>query len=173
MRHLTAAVALVSCAFLAAACLQGSETAPGERECSNGPEPIGEAQQAAEGAPCTSKEFHFAVQVKDDGEGKAAGWQVDHATLGFAAEANHVSLYSWECRLEIGMPLRTEKEGRISPFLAALYTAEVANDVAFPLLDSRSWVGQGTAFCEALKDGMNTMFERLHPKLGARVKRDQ
>jgi hypothetical protein len=172
MRHLTATAALVSCTILVASCLQGSETVRDEVQRSDGPEPTGEAQQAADGVPYTSKEFQFTVQVKDDGEGKGGGWQVDHPTLGFATSVNHNIIYSWNCRFEIGMPLRTEKEGRISSFLAALYTAEVANDVVFPLMGSRNWTGQGTAFCEALKEGMNTMFEKLHPKLGARVKRD-
>jgi hypothetical protein len=55
----TAVVVLISCVLLAPACLQS----PTER--------IREAAQAA-----YEDTFHFVVDVKDDGEGAAGGWQI-------------------------------------------------------------------------------------------------
>jgi hypothetical protein len=70
------------------------------------------------------------------------------------------------------MPIRNQAEGRITPSRAALYSAEVANAVVDPLLESRaSWNNQGVVFCAQLRDEMEAMFKKLHPKLGATVSR--
>jgi hypothetical protein len=162
MRHPTlrhpSSVLLLALACALASCLQGPmsnvETDPGEAQPStgaepidearqetgsNGSEPIGEAQQegVTVGRPYESADFPFVVQVTDDHRGKAGGWQVCHRHLLFTEERDGYLIYAWSCKVDIGMPIRSVKEKRISPFLAALYSAEVANAVANPLLDSR------------------------------------
>jgi hypothetical protein len=68
------------------------------------------------------------------------------------------------------MPLRTVLEGRISPSHAALVSAEVANAVVDPLLESRAaWRGQGVAFCIELKERIQATFKGQYEGLGARV----
>jgi hypothetical protein len=172
---LATSILAVSCALLTTSCVlrpeSSTETKPDEPESSIGPEAIGETEQEVVGGRYVPEDFQFVVIVKDDGEGKAAGWQVATTASTFATTASGRPIYRWECRLEIGMPLRSEKEGPISASRAARTTADITNDVALPLLSSRKWVGQGAVFCQALKGGMTAVFEsRPYEGFGARVR---
>src|SRR5262249_28989907 len=148
-----------------------AETKPDEAQSSDRLGPTGEAEQDVRGGLYEPEDFRFVTTVKDDGEDKAGGWQVASNVSKFTARVsgNPVPIYTWECRLIVEMPLRSEKRGRIPPDRAATIAATVANDVALPLLSSRSWVGQGVLFCQDLKAGMNTMFKsQLYEGFGAR-----
>jgi hypothetical protein len=68
------------------------------------------------------------------------------------------------------MPIET---GPISPRRAARISAELANEVVFPLLDSRkTWEGEGAAFCVQLVAGMQARFDDQYPGVGANVQLD-
>jgi hypothetical protein len=171
--HVAAALASLSFAILSASCLESPtlvlETDPGEAQRSDGTEPLGEAQQESGGRPFGSKEFPFVVARKDDGKEEGGGWQTANATLHFVfTEWGIIPTYQWQCRLEIGMPLRTELEGRISQSRAAMLSAEIANDAA-DSLEGRDWKGQGALFCIELKDGMQKLFVSRYLEIGARV----
>jgi hypothetical protein len=189
VHHLSALVALaLSAALLTSACLQSPTTtleadepaSPSVEQASEqagDTEPIGEAQEEQAWLPAPSYGsgvFPFVVAVKDDGEGTAAGWQKANVVLRFSiVQGIHVT-YRWTCPIEIGMPLRSQAEGRISKSRAALITAEIATAVVGPLGDSRpDWEGQGTAFCTELYARMQTTFSERYPGYGARVKRWQ
>jgi hypothetical protein len=169
-------VLALSAALLTASCLQGPESPPeteSRAQRSSGPEPIGEARQEASGPRYGSRDFPFVVEAKDDGEGKGGGWQVAHHSSAFKVVEWPLDVYRWECHLEIGMPLRSEMEGPISKSRAALITAEVANDVVFPLLDRGKWEGLGALFCIDLKNEMNERFRSQYRGYGARVEKWQ
>jgi hypothetical protein len=174
VHHLAAAVVLaLSSVLLTTSCLQQSPTEPqstelSEDRSSDGTDPIGEAQQAAR-IPFGSKQFRFRVINKDDGEDEGAGWQEADAKLDYVrVEWGILPTYHWQCRLRVGMPLRTKLRGRISPSFAAYVSAKIANDVSDALLPSEEWQGRGPAFCVKLITGMNAMFSD-EEGLGARV----
>lgn len=168
-RHLTAVVALaLSCALFAISCAQSPEsppeTDPGEAQSSNGAEPTGEAQQAV-----GSKVFRFIVDVDDDGKDKAGGWQKATATLHFVILDLGIPTHHFQCPLVVGMPIRSEREGRISPSRAAFITAEIETEVADAMAARRDWRGQGAVFCIELVNGMRQMFRSRYPGVGATV----
>jgi hypothetical protein len=174
--HVAAALVSLACALLTASCLQ-SPTAPPETDRgeaqpaqpSEDLEPIGEARQET-GYAYPSSAFPFVVDVKDDGQGNAGGWQKADKIFHFVEKSWGIPVYFWKCRIQIQMPIRSAVEGRITPSRAALYSAEVANAVVDPMLDSRaSWKNQGAAFCLELKGAMNAKFSELYPTVGARV----
>lgn len=171
MRVLAAAVLGLSCAILTASCTQ----TPIETETDGAgpyatvvePEPTGEALQ-----PAYETTFHFVVNVKDDGKGKAGGWQKATATMKFGDWRHPLSPYFWQCPIAVGMPIRAELHGRISPEHAAMLTSGIATDVAHSVMHSReSWRGQGAVYCIELYKQMQQMFRGRYPTLGATVAR--
>lgn len=172
-RQVAAAIVCLSCASLTVSCLQNPTasptTDPGEAQGSNGPEQIGETQQES-GAQYQSKDFAFVVSVQDDGKDDGGGWQTAGNTFHFVERNWGIPRYRWKCPLAIGMPIRSQLEGRITPSRAALYSAEVANAVVDPLLDSQAtWENQGAAFCIELEENLQAMFRLRYPNVGARV----
>jgi hypothetical protein len=110
--------------------------------------------------------------LKDDDEGDGGGWQTADKTFDFAERDWGIPVYFWQCPIRIGMPIRCAKEGRITPSRAALYSAEVANAVVDPLLESRTtWKNQGAAFCVKLQDALRATFKHRYPSVGATVSR--
>jgi hypothetical protein len=173
---LAASIVALSCAFLSASCIQDQPAAlepeSAQAQSSNGTEPSGEAQQEARGPVFTPKEFIFVIQQEWDGKDTAGGWQEALDTANFAVVIKGTSneLYNWTCRLKIGMPRHTEKEGDIPTYRAAALSAEIANAVVWPMLERReSWAGQGEAFCYQLRAGMNALFGARYKFVGARV----
>jgi hypothetical protein len=174
VRHVAAALVCLFCTILTASCLQSPTTYPeddpGEAQASKGVEPIGEAQQEAGGKAYESKDFPFVELLKDDGEGKGGGWQTADKTFSFLEANWFIPNYFWQCHIRIGMPIRSVKDGRVTPSRAALYSTEIANAVVDPLLDSRAtWRNQGAVFCDELQDALQAMFKRRYPRVGARV----
>jgi hypothetical protein len=177
VHHLAAASVSVSCVLLVASCLQspagGSETAPDEAQGASSAGPIGEARQEI-GARYKPKDFPFVVTVKDDGKDGAAGWQEAEKTFRFVETTFLFPVYHWQCPTRIEMPVRCEEWGRILPDRAAQLTADAANAVVDPLLESGVvWRNRGDEFCRELWHQMEATLNLLHPKLGARVRRNQ
>lgn len=132
----------VSCTLLTASCVlspeSSTETRPDEAQSSLDPEPIGQAEQEVVGGRYAPEDFQFVVTVKDDGKDSAGGWQVATNASTFVVRVSGSPTYRWECRPRVQMPLRTETKGPVSPARAAKISADIANDVALPLLSSRS-----------------------------------
>jgi hypothetical protein len=167
---LAAAVSL-TCTILAASCVQSPTETP-EADDTGALAPVVEAEPTGEAAqPGYEDVFHFVVNVKDDGRGKAGGWQKATAILKFS-DWRHSTPYFWQCPIEVGMPIRAELQGRISPQYAAQITAEVATDVTGFLVHSRaSWVGQTAVYCIELYDHMKQRLNGAPYHVGATVRR--
>jgi hypothetical protein len=109
--------------------------------------------------------FKFKKTQEDDGVG--FGWQETQPSLKFA-DSRQSSIEMWSCTINIGMPLRTVKMGKIAADWAATATAEIATTASSAVMHSKSsWVP--AAFCKAFKDQMNAIFGKTFPNLGARV----
>jgi hypothetical protein len=160
--------------LLLASCLQGPEPSTRgpqtDERTSNEPERTESAAQ-----PAYEDTFHFTVQVRDDGRGSAGGWQVASADLKFKEiSLTLLYVYEWHCPVIVGMPIRNEKQGRISARYAALVTGEVTDEATEEVMNTRrgNWRNYGQEYCEALMSLMNAKFrESRHEILGARVKR--
>lgn len=113
----------------------------------------------------SSSLFKFNKTQEDDGVGY--GWQVAEPTLKFV-DGRQEPTQVWTCTLNVGMPLRTQKLGKILAQWAAETSAEVATAASSAVMHSRSaWTP--AAFCKAFKDEMVTLFKSEHEGLGARV----
>lgn len=111
--------------------------------------------------------FKFEVERKDDGKEAAGGWQVAVAQLRFVDTRSFIPRI-WSCRMKVGMALRAEVLGRISPGYAAQVTAEVATKASAEVMHRRpEWLT--AAFCIDFRNEMNILFGRDHVYLGARV----
>lgn len=110
-------------------------------------------------------EFPFVTIVPDDGMGPAGGWQAAKANLEFIKKRRGGST-TWTCGLTIEMPLRPEKMGKISASLAAIMSAEVAEEVAYEMDFN---LPQGI-FCDRFRTGMDVTFKSKYPNLGSKVK---
>ena len=69
--------------------------------------------------------------------------------------------------MAVGMPIRTERAGRITPSRAALLSAEIATDAATEI--EPGWDGQEVVFCRNLLEEMQQMFSARYPGIGAKV----
>src|SRR5262245_16103605 len=100
--------------------------------------------------------FRFTVLVPDDGHDPGGGWQTAFAVLKFPAIKPGL-----QCPVRIGMPIRSQARGVISPALAAEITAEVATDAA-KILSAlhKDWVSSD--FCYALRESMYTLYRQVH-----------
>lgn len=165
MRVLAAAVLALSGALFAAACVQ--ETEPGEgpvgAEPTTADEPTGEAREPLPVGGFNPSEFPFVTVVKDDGKDAAGGWQQARAKLNFWAI--HLPPRRLQCTITVGVPIRAEFMGRISPQHAAEMSAEVATrSMAFV-----DWDLPQVTFCQKFAEGMRGLFSFRYPKLGAKV----
>jgi hypothetical protein len=132
------------------------------------PEPMGYVERYG------SAKFPFVVWIPDDGQEEAGGWQRSVTTLSFWVDRGIQREYDWKCPIEIQMPIRSEKLGRISASRASLWTAQAATDAVRLQLDSKDaedWIGMGELFCTELYPRLQRMLNTRHKGLGARVKR--
>lgn len=145
VRHVLAYVVLLACLLLFAA------PAPADR------------QAAA---------FNFVVTIKDDGEGKAGGWQEATARLAFTRlkpgdkdSCSPGDKYEvWRCPMKVGIPVRTHKD-TFSTSRAAAMAADAAT-VADENV-KRATGETEAAFCKRFRTKMEA---ELNTKtLGARV----
>ena len=135
----------------------------------SGPDPIGEAPLES-GAAYRPEQFPFREIVKDDGEGNGGGSQQTEYTFTFVEREWWLPVYVWRRPVQIDVAIRSELYGRISPMLASRCTAEVANEVVDPLLESQvAWRNQGELFCQQLEKTMEKELRATYRGLGPRV----
>jgi hypothetical protein len=158
------------CGVVVASCVGASDPTTDDAALTQAgsTEPTGEAQQAT-GPDYQSKDFQFAVVKPDDRKDGGGGWQEAEHIFPFEERALGLFVtYSWTCHIRIGMPIQTVHEGYITKYRAALYSAEIANDVVDELLATRpTWKNQGAAFCIQLRMWMQDEFRKQYPNLGA------
>jgi hypothetical protein len=123
-----------------------------------------------EPAPCggnvishfRSSYFPFVTIVPDDGEGPSGGWQQWAGVLTLADDVTTV----YSCHATIQVPLRVNGIGNITPIVAAIYSAIVANEAAGGLWPTPFPEG---IFCSKFIPAMRKLFEVDYGALGARV----
>jgi hypothetical protein len=156
------------CMLGAGACMSpvtGPDAGTGASEAADDGEENGEA---AEEVDFSASNFRFSTLVKDDGTGKAGGWQAASAVLKFGDWRGLVPNF-WQCPLTVGVPIRAEVAGHISPEYAAQITAAVASDASSEVMHSRpAWVG--AAYCLEFYEKMRQMF-RVRYSVPATVSR--
>lgn len=172
IRDLTTWFASLACFLVALSCVQpqpeppltnGADATPHSAET----EPTGEAAQ-----PAYEDTFHFVVDVKDDGEGLAGGWQKAAATLKFGDWRHPFDPYFWQCPIVVGMPVRAELQGRIAARYAAQITAEITTNASRTVMHSRpSWKGMSALYCDDLYKLMRQTFHGPPYRIGATVSR--
>jgi hypothetical protein len=106
--------------------------------------------------------FTFITIVPDDGKGPAGGWQESFTVLAFANNLFEIV----SCPVRIGMPIRPQAYGTISPNTAAVYSADVANYAAANVWPTELPSG---LFCTTFKKEMVVQFKAKHQELGARI----
>lgn len=163
----------LSGAVLLAACVQSPEPSidtadarPTAVATASGspPENVDEARQAI----FDPSIFHFVVVVADDGKEMSGGWQHASAMLKFSDWRHPFAPRFWSCSVGVGMPLRSEVDGRISATQAALITADIATDASIEVMHSQpDWLGED--YCIAFRTKVRQMFGARFPLLGARV----
>ncbi|MFO0759111.1 MAG: hypothetical protein U0359_21645 [Byssovorax sp.] len=108
-------------------------------------------------------DFPFVTTIKDDGKDLAGGYQEAKVNLMFTRAIIPWSVVTWWCPFRIGMPLRTEKMGKISAKDAANYSVEITELVAKTMDFS---LPQGI-FCEQYVPKVDMVLKSTYPKLGA------
>jgi hypothetical protein len=170
-KSLAAALVIAVTCVLEASCLRGNPeedatTPPAASSEPSGPEPIGEDREQLPIVSYKPEDFPFRIIVRDDGKGKGGGWQAARADLGFW----HVVLphwpQRWRCVLTVEMPLRTKAAGPISSSEAAIFSVEIAEDVARAMDYD---LPQGI-FCRRFVEEMGALFKSRYERLGARVR---
>lgn len=114
-----------------------------------------------------ASDFPFVTIVADDGTDKGGGWQEAKANLEFIKVIVPIRVIKWKCPIAIGMPLRTEKMGKISPSLAATMSEGITNMV---MLGMDFELPQGI-FCDRFVEGVKVTFKATYPKLGSSVRK--
>ena len=111
-------------------------------------------------------DFPFVTTVKDNGSGKAGGWQVAKVNLMFTHAVIPWSIVTWWCPFNIEMPLRTEFMGKVSPSRAADLSVEITEGVARGMDYSlKQW-----DFCDEFVLQTRAAFKSKYPLLGAKAK---
>ena len=115
--------------------------------------------------------FKFVVELPDDGKDGGGGWQVAKAVVPIHDTRKMDPIGMWSCLVQVGMPLRTTEEGKISANKAAKVSAEVA-EIAWANVMPRRPPGEWTSgtFCPLYLKEMRTVFKKdPYKTLGARV----
>jgi len=138
----------------------------------NGDAPQRKPQDASNNPPCEligsydASLFVFKTTLADDGTDVAGGYQEATALSVKFVDGRQDPPAAWTCSVWVGMPIRTEKYGTISPQRAAEISAEVLTTTASITMHSReSWVQ--ALFCKQLATDMVTVFGKVYNKLGA------
>ncbi|WP_437959428.1 hypothetical protein WME76_07085 [Sorangium sp. So ce119] len=114
--------------------------------------------------PIDPRAFNFVTIVADDGT--VSGWQEAKANLFFS----HNQEGDDACVIRIGMPIRSEIWGKISPDRAASISADVTNASARELYENQGGEDLPPGiFCDRLKSEMRIRFAKRYDGLGARV----
>ncbi|WP_437602487.1 hypothetical protein WMF28_12805 [Sorangium sp. So ce590] len=110
------------------------------------------------------EDFPFVTTVKDDGRGKAGGYQEAKANLKFKHRLSD-GTNEWYCPLTIKMPLRTELMGEIDPVRAAGLSEEITEEVGY----SMDYNLPPGIFCERFRSAADAAFKFKYKGLGASV----
>ncbi|WP_437477211.1 hypothetical protein WME75_27825 [Sorangium sp. So ce1014] len=110
------------------------------------------------------EDFPFVTTVKDDGRGKAGGYQEAKANLKFKHRGSG-GVDEWYCPLTIKMPLRTEFMGKIDPVRAAGLSEEITEEVGY----SMDYNLPPGIFCKQFAEAAKAAFSFKYPLLGASV----
>ncbi|WP_437949834.1 hypothetical protein WME98_02760 [Sorangium sp. So ce296] len=114
--------------------------------------------------PIDPRAFNFVTIVADDGT--VSGWQEAKANLFFG----HNQEGDDACVIRIGMPIRSDAWGKISPDRAASISADVTNASARELYENQGGEDLPPGiFCDRLKSEMRIRFAKRYEGLGARV----
>ena len=109
--------------------------------------------------------FKFTTTLMDDGEGAAGGYQEATAPTVKFVDGRQSPPASWTCSVWVGMPVRTEKEGKISPSRAAEIAADVLTIASGVTMKSKPvWI-KG-AFCAQLEVDMRRVFKAAYLNVG-------
>jgi hypothetical protein len=114
----------------------------------------------------SSSLFKFVTIIPDDGMDKGGGWQQALVNLKYVRMLPPEG--SWVCTFTVGMPLRSEADGVISPDYAASITAGVIND-AWTKVRNDLPDAPGGIFCASFKTETTTLFAKRYPKTGIKV----
>lgn len=110
--------------------------------------------------------FKFVTIIPYKG-GVAGGWQEAFAVLKFV-DGRQDPAQKWTCSVRVGMPIRSEKQGTISPVQAAVYTADIATDASSVVMHRQPyWLT--AEYCFAFHVEMRAQFEKYFRGLGAKV----
>ncbi len=115
--------------------------------------------------------FKFVVELPDDGTDSGGGWQVAKAVVPIYDNRKLNPLGMWECKVKVGMPLRTTKDGKISANKAAKMSADVA-EIAWRNVLPRRPPGEWTSgtFCQFYWQEMQNVFKKdKYTTIGATV----
>jgi hypothetical protein len=113
--------------------------------------------------------FKFVTTVPDDGQGKAGGWQEATATLTFS-DGRQVPTLMWTCTIRVGMPIRPESYGVISPAVAASMSAAAATTASVAVMHRRPmWIP--ALYCIHFAKEVELNLKTTWSKLGAKVNR--
>jgi hypothetical protein len=116
--------------------------------------------------------FKFkTTTIADDGKDGAGGWQEAATKLEFN-DARDGTLHTWTCSIEVGMPIRSQKGGTVSPDDAAEATASAAN-IASDLVMTRQTKWLPIAFCPEFGTELGKQLNGRPRIFGARVQRSQ
>ena len=108
--------------------------------------------------------FVTTIPQKDCGPG---GWQEAFAVLTFVDGRQHPT-QKWTCGVRVGMPLRTELHGSITPVEAAETSALVATDASRIVMHRQPyWLT--AEYCAAFHAEMRVQFNAYYNGIGARV----
>ena len=129
-------------------------------------EPVGDAGQEIGGFSISL--FPFRTTVEDDGSDVGGGYQEANTTLSFA-DGRQEPTARWQCSFTIGMPLRTQRFGKVDAIHAVSITSMVATSASSTGMHSQpAWTP--SFFCRAFKDEMNKVFlSPVYRGLGAGV----
>jgi hypothetical protein len=143
-----------SSVLFGAGCLLSQEqTQNAENEAGEAADPIG---------GFSSSLFQFTVLVSDDGKGRGGGWQVATATLKFRDFEYITAPKAWECRITVGMPIRSTTHGIILPGNAATVSAARATFASSIVRSQADWPIK-ELFCRAFAEEMERGLKLYEP----------
>ena len=96
----------------------------------------------------------FTTIVADDGRDSSGGWQAAIATLKFKDLPWTPNPKSWQCRIRVELPIRSEFNGIILPEYAAQISAAKATDASSLVMHSQPEWPLPEMFCRAFADQM-------------------
>lgn len=112
--------------------------------------------------------FQFTTVVKDDGRGKAGGWQVAQVVI-LLGRLSYMFPRASSCDIEVGVPIRSRKHGYITVEHAQLESATASDKAAHDILTRRE---KPTAtICELFRKSMRYYLadQKIGTIPGARV----